>query len=56
MMVLVASAPPLFFFHCWLLRVWLVVYQLFHFGGVYGKGFPVDFFPGVYLMFLILPL
>ena len=38
------------------LRVSQVVYQLFNFVGVYGKGFPLDFSQCFDLMFLIPPL
>jgi len=32
-----------------------VVITIIYFVGVYGKGFPIDSFPCIYLMFLIPP-
>jgi len=49
--VLVAPAPPLFFFHCRLLWVSSVVITIIYFVGVHGKGFPVDSSPCTYLYF-----
>jgi len=54
--VLVATAPPLFFFHCGLLRVSRVVLSIIYFVGVYGKGFAVDSSPYIYLSFSFRPL
>jgi len=54
--VLVAPAPPLFFSLCRLLSVSLVVITIIHFVGVYGKGFPVDSSPCIYLYFSFRPL
>ena len=53
---IVAPAPPLFFFHGWLLWVSLVVIIIIYFVGVYGKGFPVDSSPCIYLYFSFRPL
>jgi len=33
----------------------IVVITIIYFVGVYGKGFPVDFSPGIYLLFLFCP-
>jgi len=49
---LLAPTPPLFFFDCRLLWVSLVVITIIYFVGVYGKGFPVDSSPCIYLIFL----
>ena len=55
-MVSVASAPPLFLFHCQLLWVSLVVIIIIYFVGVYGKGFPVDSSSCIYLYVSFQPL
>jgi len=52
---IVAPAPLLFFFHRRLLWVSLVVITIIYFVGVYGKGFPVDSFPCIYLYFSFRP-
>jgi len=52
---IVAPAPQLFFFHCRLLWVSLVVITIIYFVGVYGKGFPVDSYPCIYLYFSFRP-
>jgi len=54
--VLGAPAPPWFFFHCRLLRVspeWSINYFILL--EVYGKGFPVDASPCIYLYFSFRP-
>jgi len=52
---IVAPAPPLFFIHCRLLWVLLVVITIIYFVGVYGKGFPVDSSQWIYLYFSFRP-
>ena len=49
---IVTPAPPLFCFHCWYLGFRLSGLSIIYFVGVYGKGFPVDSSPCIYLMFL----
>jgi len=52
---IVAPAPLLFFFHCRLLWVSLVVITIIYFVGVYSQGFPVDSSPCMYLYFSFQP-
>jgi len=52
----VAPVPALFFFYCRLLLVSELVITIIYFVvDVYGQGFPVDFSPCIYLIFLFLP-
>jgi len=54
--VLVTPVPPLFFFHCRLLRVSRSGLSItFFLLVVYGKGFPVDSSPCIYLNFSFRP-
>jgi len=55
-MVVLAPAPPLFFFHCRLLRVFTQCsINYFILLEVHGKGFPVDSSPCIYLYFSFRP-
>jgi len=56
MMVVVAPAPSLFFFHCRLLRVFASGLSIIYLVRVYRKGLPVDSSPCIYLYFSFRPL